>query len=829
MSGLWSLAWRAIRGRPLRSASTAAAVALGIAVVLGVQVTLDGLTSQATAAQQLAAGQSGLDVRVDAGGGLTTAQAASLASLKGVAQAMPLYEKRVVAGPAGTGLQGLTVTLVGLKDGAAALRPLVVVGGRLPHPGSASEVAIDQALAPAMTGRAGKPLAIGSRIQIITSTGPDQYRVVGFTSGTSGGPAFTRSAVFVDDAAMLGTFRLGLRTPLVALRLLPGVSPVTVAAEVQHRLGQTVTAAEPGGAGLAPLADLRPLLVLVTLLSVIIGAGVTANSGALAVLERRRDIGLLRAAGASSRQVFRLFAAESITVAACGIPAGVGIGIALGALLSSHYAAADLPATGLALGAGEIVAAIVAGFGAAVVGGMIPAVVAGRLPVLEALRFRPAAERQRAPLAFAILAPIALLVAAICFAATSSGLVALGVALFLLGVGLALPIVVPVLARALAWISSPLAPVARVAAGGLQRTRNRTALTAAGLSVSVATAVAISVLTAGALTASDGWVSRLFVGDTVITSAVTQSDAVAGAIQGSPTVQLATPLRIFTEPVAGTSLAIAAIDPAVYETRGGLDVLTPDRKAALASLENGPEFLAPQPLAAASGWTVGTQLPVQTESGVVYFTIAGIVSHSFPAGDGGESLVMANDLAGTYFGATASGFDDLVVVSQGSPQGVEAVAATYGLQAVPVDSIAQAARDALQHSIGLLLVLAIVSVTIAMLAVVNTLVVNARQRTRELALLRAVGLSHKQAVRLVLAEAGLLAATATLIGVAAGCIIALPMLRASASPGFDPAFAFPAATAIALVLAIVAAALLAALGPARRAASASVLTELRQD
>ena len=55
------------------------------------------------------------------------------------------------------------------------------------------------------------------------------------------------------------------------------------------------------------------------------------------------------------------------------------------------------------------------------------------------------------------------------------------------------------------------------------------------------------------------------------------------------------------------------------------------------------------------------------------------------------------------------------------------------------------------------------------------------------------------------------------------------MLRASASPGFDPAFAFPAATAIALVLAIVAAALLAALGPARRAASASVLTELRQD
>jgi putative ABC transport system permease protein len=226
---------------------------------------------------------------------------------------------------------------------------------------------------------------------------------------------------------------------------------------------------------------------------------------------------------------------------------------------------------------------------------------------------------------------------------------------------------------------------------------------------------------------------------------------------------------------------------------------------------------------------LGTQLPVQTQSGVVYFAIVGIVSHSFPAGDGSESLVMADDLARTYFGASASGFDDLVVVSQGSTQGVQAVAATYGLQAVSVNDIASAARDALQHSIGLLLVLAIVSVGIAMLAVVNTLVVNARQRTRELALLRAVGLSHAQAVRLVLAEAGLLAVTAAVIGVVTGCIIVLPMLRASSSPGFTPSFAFPAATAIVLAVAVVVASLLAALGPARRAAGASVLTELRQD
>ena len=79
------------------------------------------------------------------------------------------------------------------------------------------------------------------------------------------------------------------------------------------------------------------------------------------------------------------------------------------------------------------------------------------------------------------------------------------------------------------------------------------------------------------------------------------------------------------------------------------------------------------------------------------------------------------------------------------------------MRAVPVSVIESDARDALQHSIGLVLAVAIISVIIAMLAVVNTLLVNVRQGTRELALLRAVGLGSRQAMRRVLTEAGLLA------------------------------------------------------------------------
>ena len=829
MSGLWPLAWRSIRSHLLRSALTAFAVSLGIAAVLGVQLTLDGLNAQAQAAQNATAGSSSLDVRVSAGASFTQAQVDKLGTVRGVAQAVPLYEKRVVAGPENSGLQGLTVTLVGLQDGSVALRPVTVLSGRLPHRGDAANVAIDQGLANALNTPGSRALRVGDKLQIITANGPDQFTIIGLTSDTSAGPAFTRSAVFADNSAMLGTFHLGLQTPMVALRLEPGATSAAVAGEVSGSLGSAFTTVDPRGAGIAPLADLRPLLVLATMLSVFIGAGVTANSVALAMVERRREIGLLRAAGASSRQVFRLFASEAVAVAAAGIPLGAGLGIALGAILVSHYAPSDLPAPPFAPGAGEILAGIFAGFGAAILGAMVPAAIAGHTPVLEALRFQPASERQQVPPALAAVAAIAAVVGAICFAGGSSGVVALGVALLLLGIVLALPYLVPRLARWFATLISPLVPTAPTAAAALRRTPNRTALTAAGLTVSVATAVAVSALVAGALSESDSWVSNIFVGNTVITSPVTQRDAIATAIVKSQTVQMATELRIFTAPVQGASVAIAAIDPNVYQQRGGLEVSEPDRDTAFAALSSRPAVLAPQGLASASGWHIGSQLPISTQHGVVYFAVAGIVSHSFPAGDGGEAVVMASDLARTYFGNTADGFDDLIVVPKGSTASVAPIAASYGMQAVAVSTIEQSARDALNHSIGVLLALAIVSVAIAMLALVNTLVVNARQRTRELALLRAVGFSRNQALRLALSEAGLLALAAAIIGVAAGCVIALPMLHISASPGFVPLFNFPAVIAIVLVIAIVVAAVMAALAPARRATSISVLTALRQD
>ena len=829
MSLLWALVPRAIFSRSLRTLLTIVAVSLGIAVVLGVQLARAGLERQAELAAGERAGASSLDVRVDAGQGLTAPQVQALSRVHGVEAAVPLYEKRVIAAPAGRGFTGVTVTLVSLRGGAAALRPVHVIAGRLPAAGSTGAVAIDAGLAAALEGAPGKQLRIGDRIQLITASGPDVFRISGFTAGTSAGPAFTRSAVFVSEREMTSAFALGLRTPLVALRVAPAVGVATVAAEVHHRLGEGVAVADPNAGVAEPLANLQPLLSLITVLSVIVGAGVTANSVILSVSERRREIGLLRAAGCSARQVFRLFAAEGVAVATLSVPFGIAAGIGLGALLDARLAPEDLGAQPLALSAGTVLAAVVAGWGAAVIGGAVPAVLAGRTSILEALRSRPHIDRQRARPSVAVAAIAFVALAAICFASSSDGVVALGAVLFLTGMAISLPLIAPLVARGLAFVLTPLLPGAGVAAARLQRSRNRMALTVSGLATSVACAVGVSALTAGALSAGDSWVQHLFVGDVLVHSPVTQLDSVARAISKNSAVQRATPLRVFSAPVQGAVLGIATIDPFAYENSQALQITSADRAAAISALEDGPTLLAPDQLAQESGWHVGSRVPVSTQHGTTAFTVVGVVAHSYPAGDGSESVIIASDVARTYFGDTAGGFDDLEVTTTGGVQGIDATAASYGMQAIPVSDIVDATHQSVDHSVGLLLALAIIAVTIAMLAVVNTLAVSVRAGGRELALMRAVGVGRRQALVRVLTEAGLMAATATLIGAAAGCIIAFPMLRASSSPAFTPGFVFPVQTALALIGVIVVGAVVATIGPARRAVGESVPSALKHE
>jgi putative ABC transport system permease protein len=213
----------------------------------------------------------------------------------------------------------------------------------------------------------------------------------------------------------------------------------------------------------------------------------------------------------------------------------------------------------------------------------------------------------------------------------------------------------------------------------------------------------------------------------------------------------------------------------------------------------------------------------------VPFTVAGIVDHSFPSGNGDESLIMDRNVAVRYFGDGAAGFDALDVVTTGSTSALMGTAASFGLSAVTVSDIRGSTERALQHALGLLLAVAIVAMVMSMMALVNTLLVNIRQGSRELSMMRAVGLDRSGARSLVLTEAAVLAASGAILGVATGCAVVVGMLRAVATPGFAPSFAFPLVAAIAVVVAVVGGSVIAALVPAIRVARTSIVAAIRQD
>ena len=216
----------------------------------------------------------------------------------------------------GAASTGATVTLVGLQDSSAALRSVSVVAGRLPLPGSTSEVAIDQGLSTALTGGVGSPIQIGQKIQMITATGPDLFTVVGFTAGTERRAVLhprrrvrrrrgdaravrARAAHAAGGAALRARRHRGGGVERGPRQVRRGGDHLRSARGRRRAAAGPRTAA---GARHRAQPDRRR-------------RGDRQQRGALAAFERRREIGLLRAAGASSRQVFRLFAVEVATVA----------------------------------------------------------------------------------------------------------------------------------------------------------------------------------------------------------------------------------------------------------------------------------------------------------------------------------------------------------------------------------------------------------------------------------------------------------------------------------------------------------------------------------
>jgi putative ABC transport system permease protein len=558
------------------------------------------------------------------------------------------------------------------------------------------------------------------------------------------------------------------------------------------------------------------------------------NTFAIVVAQRTRENALLRALGASRRQVTAATLTEASVVAVTASAAGLAGGIGIAAGLQALFPAIGFPFPegDLVIGLLSMVLPLAVGVIVCLGSALLPAVRAGRTAPLAALRDtavdQSGASRVRAVVGGGL--------AALAVAVTLTG-VLVSPSLWLAGAG-------AVTALAAFVVLGPVASTTavRVIGGPLDRLRGvtgslarrnalrsprRTAATASALMIGVAVVCLFTVFGASLKATMDQTVSRSFAGDVAVSTpsfgagGSGLSPRLAGAVQRLPEVDTAVGLGRGVAEVDGKGRALTVTDPLALErtfdlgtVRGSLRDLGTDGIAI-----TGKE-------AEKQGLTTGDKARLTfTDGAKDTFTVRAVYGQSELAGDYVITrAAWAPHRTQDSDTLVAVSFKDGVSTGAGKAA-VEKVAARYGDPEVQTrDEYAQSSAGGIDMMLTLVYALLALAVLIALLGIANTLTLAIHERTRELGLLRAVGQTRSQLRAMVRWESVLVAAFGTVGGLALGAFLGWVLVKASDGAS-DSAFAFAMPPLQLAVVALVglAAGALAGLRPARRAARLDVL------
>jgi putative ABC transport system permease protein len=312
------------------------ALGLGGGAVLGTQLAAGALQRQTATAVRERAGAAEYDIQPFNAPGFTGQQVEAISKLAAVTEASPLEEKADLAELPSHGFRQVLLIVAG-RDGVA-LRPLPVVRGSRPR--SLHQIAVSQHLSPGISVATGAKtpgkVGIGQNLELVKSAGVGAFRVVGVVSDASPGAPFTEDAVYITPAAARSLFAAGLQVRDVAVRLRRGATVGQLLRELSSSVHTQYTISDPRALPDSdPAGELRPILDAITALSLVLAFAVIAATFSSVVLDRRREIGLVRLAGASRGLIFRSFLREAGAASAVGAALGVGVGYLLAEVLLS--------------------------------------------------------------------------------------------------------------------------------------------------------------------------------------------------------------------------------------------------------------------------------------------------------------------------------------------------------------------------------------------------------------------------------------------------------------------------------------------------------------
>jgi len=782
-------ALRGILAHKRRLLSTVTAVLLGVAFMAGSLVFTDTMKASLSGAFQ--DGERSTDVLVRGPVTITTGQgtqhapvpaglAADLAAVDGVAAVAPRLEGFAqVLGTDGKPVDDLSGGAA--PSGAAwaadeRLNPFELVAGRAPR--GADEVVVDRSTADAAD------LSVGDRTSVLTGAAPQEMTVVGI-------------ATFAGQDNRAGN-RTVLFSAATADRLLGGDGRVD---------------------GIALL----------------VGAFIISNTFSILVAQRTRELALLRAIGASARQVRRSVVLEALVVgavaSALGLFAGVGVARGIQALWS--VLGITMPDGPLVVSSRSLVISFVVGVVVTVASALLPARRAARVAPVAAMR-AVAVEPVRVSRRRAV---IGLVLTAISAASVVLGILDGVVPLVLLGALGALfgvATLAPLLARPVVRLLAALLPRLVGIRGLLARenaVRNprRTAATASALMIGVALVGSITSFAASGKHSVTASFDQEFRGDLVVESGAWVfggvSPELSTALRAQPEVAVAVP-RQFTQARVGDSSA------EVTGWSAGLEkVFDVGRTAGSAPTLGADGVALGTSYARSHDLSLGDSVTITTASGASRsLTVRQLFRHTDWAG------AVVVDRA-TFAALQPGALDTSVYVKGAEGVGAGALRAAVDRVAAPYANADVRDRDEMRAAVasdfnailGIVFGLLALAIVIALLGIANTVALSVVERTRELGLLRAVGMGRGHLRGMVRWEAALIAVFDTVTGLAVGMFLGWAMVFAVSQQVETAEFVVPYGQLGVIVAIAAVCGVVAALLPARRAARLDVLAAIATD
>ena len=835
---------KSIRGHIGRVVATAAAVILGVSFLAGTLIFTDSVrrafddlfatvfetTDAAVRSSETVDVGFGLELRAR----IDESVAEEVAAVDGVAAIDPFVQGTATvidADGEAIGNPGNGPPTLGFSwtedDG---LNQFTVTEGRGPE--APGEVLLDETTAD--TGN----FSVGDQVRILTTSGPGTYELVGVARfGSSGSLAGATTAMFqLDEAQRV----LGAEGQLdgISVRADEGLSEQEVVDRVSAVLGDgvevitgTEATEETQDSIAAALSFFNIFLIAFAVIALFVSVFVIFNTFSILVAQRTREFALLRALGAAREQIVGAVFVEAIVVGLGGSILGIGLGIALSyglrAMLNGF--GVELPSGGLVLQPRTIVLSLIVGAAVTVLAALIPAIRAARVAPVEAMRESQAEPWHRNNIRFAIgLAVMAIGAVAILYGLLAPEILfaGLGVGVMFVGVFILGPSIARPTAR---WLGAPIATfrgtTGKLARDNSMRNPKRTARTASALTVGVALVAGVTVLASSLAASIEDTIAEQFVGDFAIDSGGAGgpgsgfSPKLTAELNALPEVRAATGVRLGIGEIEGQGDFVSVVDPAtafeVFDIgliEGGPETMTDD---AIFLLDDKAKDL---------GVGMGDPVSVKFIDGVDRtLTVRGIYTEPALAGNYSISTGLYEST-----GAEQLDFASFVLLEDGVRVEQARPAITTVTDAYP-NAVVQDRNEyidnqsaSLDQLLGLIYGLLGLAIIEAAFGIANTLRLSTIERTREIGLLRAVGMTRGQVQSTIRWEAVITALFGAALGIVLGLFFGYAIIYALRDQGVS-SFDVPIVQlAIVVVLAAIVG-LLASIVPSIRASRLNIL------